>query len=219
MRKLNLLNHRFDLLTVIKELPKVTGRTKWICLCDCGKTTIVATFNLRSGHIRSCGCLKKFNNFKHGHTDSKGNRTTEYITWGNIRKRCHTKSHKDYHLYGGRGIKVCECWYNSFPIFFADVGKRPSFEYSLGRINNNGHYSCGKCKECLANSWPLNVRWETKIEQANNKRNNRYFTIGDEHLTMAQIARRYNIPYQTFVFRLRKWSLMKAINTPVKRRS
>lgn len=69
--KANLINMRFGKLTVIQE----TGRSKkgsvvWECRCDCGQFTLASTDDLRSGHKKSCGCLK---NISHA-IDLKGKR-------------------------------------------------------------------------------------------------------------------------------------------------
>lgn len=55
----NLIGMRFGKLTVESD----SGRDKhknvvWLCLCDCGNTTTVLSGNLRSGAVRSCGCIR-----------------------------------------------------------------------------------------------------------------------------------------------------------------
>jgi hypothetical protein len=74
-----------------------------------------------------------------------------------------------YHHYGGRGIRVCERWRNDRLAFYADMMPKPD-GLTLDRIDNDGHYSCGKCPECRREGWPLNCRWATWKEQAANKR-------------------------------------------------
>jgi|SRR5208282_367021 len=55
-RKIDLVGKRFGLLKVIREKGKRGDHRAWLCLCDCGKTRIVTTGNLRRGRTRSCGC-------------------------------------------------------------------------------------------------------------------------------------------------------------------
>jgi hypothetical protein len=89
--------------------------------------------------------------------------------------RCYDNKTESFHRYGGRGIVVCERWRNSFEAFYEDMGPRPQgggtrrADYSLDRIDNDGHYSCGKCDECIRNCWPANCRWATMYEQLANK--------------------------------------------------
>ena len=52
---IDISGQKFGLLTV-KTYDSNT-RT-WLCKCDCGKETKVTSYNLRSGHTKSCGCLR-----------------------------------------------------------------------------------------------------------------------------------------------------------------
>lgn len=53
-RKQNLVGLKFGRLTVIEE---DNQQGKWKCKCDCGNITYVSASNLKSGAIKSCGCL------------------------------------------------------------------------------------------------------------------------------------------------------------------
>lgn len=72
--------------------------------------------------------------------------------------RCELKSGGQYKDYGGRGITVCARWRHNYLVFLADMGRKPSPELTLERINNNRGY------------YPSNCKWATRIEQRKNSR-------------------------------------------------
>jgi hypothetical protein len=90
-----------------------------------------------------------------------------------MNERCHTESSSEYRNYGGRGIKVCERWRNSFGDFLSDMGE-PGEGMFLDRINNDGNYEKENC------------RWVTKSDQERNKRTNRLITANGK--TMCVVA-------------------------------
>lgn len=135
------------------------------------------------GHKRS---------LKHGHC-SKGNKSKEWKCYKGILSRCNDNNSTGYEHYGGRGI---QCKFNSFEEFLAEIGLAPGKEYSVDRINNNGHYEKG------------NVRWATNKEQARNKRTNVITEdiarqLREAHisvrlpgaLSVKQLAKLYNLDY------------------------
>jgi hypothetical protein len=109
--------------------------------------TEAQTEKLTSGQPRSCGCLAldRITNLRlrHGHTQGYAS-SKVYQCWKNLRKRCDYPSDNHYHLYGARGIAVCERW-RTFENFLADMGDPPTPEHSIERRDNNGDYEPGNC--------------------------------------------------------------------------
>ena len=131
--------------------------------------------------------------------------TSEYRSWINMKSRCFNPNNKYYSDYGGRGIAVCDRWKNSFENFFADMGKKPSSDYSIDRIDNNSDYSAENC------------RWATNAEQQNNKSTNRLITIGCVTLTIAQWSTEMSFGKSVIQDRLTSgWSEFDAVMTPVR---
>src|SRR5690606_36650999 len=73
--------------------------------------------------------------------------TAEYRTWQQMKNRCLNPNFTSYPNYGGRGVKVCDRWLNSFENFLADLGPRPSSKHSLDRFPRcDGDYEPGNCR-------------------------------------------------------------------------
>jgi hypothetical protein len=71
--------------------------------------------------------------------------TVEYAQWSLLKKRCYNKDHSNFHLYGAKGIKVCDRWIDSFPNFLEDMGERPSRKHCIMRRDLDGDYSPENC--------------------------------------------------------------------------
>lgn len=180
-KALDISGQKFGSLTAIERCGTCASRDiKWRFICDCGNEFEANGYYARSGKITTCPeCARERTrtaSVKHGLTNSP-----EFLTWTDIQTRCHNPNSTSYERYGGRGIKVCEKWRNSFQAFLDDMGKRPTCDHSIDRIDNDKGYEPGNC------------RWATRIEQANNKRNNRLVTIGGETKTIAQWAHEHNL--------------------------
>lgn len=171
MRKVE-IGSKFHRLTVLELVP---GRknAKALCVCDCGTQVTPQHGALLNGRAKSCGCLRleilRAIGTKHGM--SKG---PEYQVYLNILERCNNPNAKEYHNYGGRGIKAT---YDSFEQFYLDVGRRPQGAW-IDRIHNDQGYAPGNC------------RWVTPSVNQKNKRVSRFWTInGNEYDSAPDAAR------------------------------
>lgn len=181
----------------------------WKCKCSCGNEKEVLEPTLLNGRSKSCGCYGKQQwkviNKKHGETSDK-KPSVEYRTWTAMLTRCRNINCNNYKDYGARGISVCESW-NKFENFLQDMGRRPSNNHSLNKIDNNGMY----CKE--------NCEWALFPIQAANKRNTRYVTYNGKEIAVCLLAREYNISNQLLSARLKRgWSIHEALHQPTQKR-
>lgn len=139
----------------------------------------------------------------------------EYKRWQGILNRCYSPGDRNYAKYGANAVVVCSRWRDSFVAFHSDLGFPPREGMSIDRIDGNGHYSCGKCDECLANNWPNNVRWATHEEQNQNRGITRWITYEGRTQCLSDWAREAGQSIGAFNSRLLSgWSMKDAINTP-----
>lgn len=211
----DLAGQRFGRLVVLERSgSNKHKRATWKCVCDCGKFRVIEGCSLTSGNTTSCGCYPKEilinRSTRHGLVD-----TPTHNAWSGMRERCSNSNRPDYGHYGGRGIKVCERYLHSFKAFFEDMGEAPK-GMSIDRVDVNGHYSCGRCKECDRNQWQANCRWATQKQQANNRRVNKRHEYNGRNLTLSEWSDLTGLPYGTLSQRLDKlgWSIDKALTTP-----
>lgn len=202
--KIDLTGKVFGRLAVIKESDnRKGGGLCWECLCSCGETALVRSYSLQTGDTTSCGCFHREQTSKASKTHGK---TFErvYKSWTGMRSRCNDPNHNRFRNYGGRGIKVCDSWLNSFEQFYLDMGDQPSGKHSLDRINTDGDY----CKE--------NCRWATSIQQQNNTTRNHHLKLKGVTRTVAEWGRVLGFSPHTIHTRLRAgWSTSEALTTPV----
>ena len=185
-KRIDLTGQRFERLVVIEKLPERTKNfgVLWACECDCGNRVTVETARLRKQTTRSCGCLAREGvsqrNYKHGHC-KRGARAPEYESWKHMISRCTNTSDKRWNNYGGRGIKVCDRWLNSFDAFRDDMGPRPSADLTLERYDVDGDYC------------PENCGWEPQAVQSRNTTRTVRVVLDGEVMCVKDAAERLRV--------------------------
>lgn len=182
--KNDLTNQRFGRLVALNVAFKSKRHyLVWNCRCDCGKDHLVVAGNLKSGQVRSCGCLQKdtVRAMRTTHGDSQ--KGTAYRVWQKMKERCKNPKAKGYADYGGRGIRVCDEWAapDGYAAFIAHIGPRPSLGHTLERKQSDGNYE------------PGNVEWVPRADQNRNKRNTRNVTFNGETKTETEWAKEFGI--------------------------
>lgn len=185
----SMVGEKFGKLTVVEFAGHKNGRVMWRCECECGKTIICNGYNLRSGQ-RSCGCERKGRvySIKHGLRHSR-----LYNIWCDIKKRCYNPNCTGYKNYGGRGIKMCDEWYNSpssFSKWALDNGYAD--DLTIERKDYNGNYE------------PENCTWIPREKQSLNQSRNIVFYNNSERYTLSEIANKHDIEYNILYHQYRK---------------
>lgn len=171
---------------------------KWKCRCACGKVSSVYGSALKYGESKSCGCVKITR-----HYDYKPSLNTEFVTWKGMKGRCYNQNSDAYADYGGRGIVICDRWM-TFENFLADMGKKPSPDLTIERIDNNGNYEPGNCI------------WATRVKQGRNTRRNHVLLFSGEAKPISQWAQERGIAYGTLSSRICRygWPIEQALTIP-----
>lgn len=159
--RIDLSGQRFTRLTVTRFIGQSSdGQAKWECVCDCGTVTSASSGNLRSGRMKSCGCLRRENGVKHAANMTKHGQYKSRLhrIWNSMKNRCQNPNVHNYNHYGDRGIGVCEDWQEFQPFYDWATANGYQPHLTLDRIDNFAGYS------------PTNCRWVTMKEQQNNKR-------------------------------------------------
>lgn len=157
---------KINSLEFIRDLNRLNPSNRLLSewRCDCGNVIEFPTGRIVTGYKKSCGCVGKEISRKAVTTHGmKG--TKEYATWTGIKNRCRNKNNKDFDRYGGRGIDICDEWFSSFESFFGHVGKAPTKSHQIDRVKNDVGYV------------PGNIRWATSLQQSQNRRNSKRWTV------------------------------------------
>lgn len=196
------MGHTYGRLTVTEAAESIKGKGAWLCVCTCGNHKVVTGDSLRTGKIKSCGCLQAEHR-NAGRPTHGMSRTPTYKSWQEMRTRCEDPKAISFPNYGGRGIKVCERWRNSFENFLEDMGPRPAGR-SLDRKRGAEGYS------------PSNCVWSTRTEQNRNKRSNVLVKYKGREQCLSAWCEELKIPYGRTYHRIviKGWPAAIAFEAP-----
>lgn len=191
--RIDLTGRTFGKWTVIAHTETtIMGMTKWHCRCECGREKHEVLYGaLTSGSSKSCGCIRAEQVRRRAldRQNATGFKFSEhrraYVVYQSMKTRCGNGKHPSFKNYGARGIGVCARWLESLQNFVEDMGDPPK-GMELERNDNDGPY----CKE--------NCRWATRVEQAQNRRNNKWFLWKGENRNLTGIARMENVAFGSF---------------------
>lgn len=208
MAKLDInVGDRFERLTIISEVERVNRKRRFICRCDCGSEIIVFLGNIRTGKSKSCGCFSRDLTRTRLMTHNMS-KTRFYKIWIGMIKRIKNPNFKDYEIYGGRGIKICERWIK-FENFFKDMYETyvkhvedfGEVKTTIDRLNSNKDYE------------PENCRWATQAEQRRNRRD----TVKFKGEVAADASKRLGGSESLVKCRLKRgWVIEKAFTMPAR---
>lgn len=197
--KEDLTGLKFGKLTVISFYGVKNKKSYWLCECDCEDKNqkVARSDQLKDGITKSCGCSIKLGT--HGMSN-----TRLFNIWSGIRSRCNNKNSKDYHNYGGRGVKICDEWENDFSNFYNWAIKNGySDDLTIDRKNTNGNYE------------PSNCRWATHKEQSNNLRRNFNIEINGEVKSISEWSQLSGVHRPTIKKRIKEGLSGEELIAPV----
>lgn len=115
-------------------------------------------------------------------------------------QRCSNPKNSHFHMYGGRGILVCERW-KDFSPFRDDVLPTYVEGLTLDRERNDEGYG------------PTNFRWATYTRQARNQRKTILVPWGGTLMPLADLAEEHGIGKMTAYSRyaIKGWSVAQAL--------
>lgn len=203
---IDLTGKKFEKLTVLRrdESVKPGNGVYWICLCECGNECSISSYALNKKIRVDCGKHRSEHHFiKHGDT-KRNNINRLYRIHNNMIQRCDNPQHSDYQWYGGKGIKVCEAWYDyeTFKTWALNNGYNDNL--TIDRIDGDGNYC------------PENCRWATMTIQANNKKSVPKYEYNGEMHSISEWARILGVKRELLRDRINRlgWSVDEAFSTP-----
>lgn len=213
VQKFDFSNYKNKIYNGIKILSLIDFEKRIVkCQCSCGELFEAQLIDITAPkrHIIGCkNCIEhKYSKKSKYVWNIKSTQNRLKGIYNGMLDRCYDTKSKNYRLYGGKGVKVCDEWKSSFDKFKTwALANGYEETLSIDRIDGNGNYE------------PSNCRWATMKQQQNNRCNNRVFNLNGEKYTLSELSTIYNINYQTLRSRLSKgMDILTSLNTPVRKR-
>lgn len=200
MRSIDITGQIFGRLEAVSYSHKEGRHRYWLCHCTCGRKMHSTAYLLRSGSVRSCGCLASELTSKRSKTHGLSH-TRLHNTWLHMRRRCRSPLVKEYEHYGARGITICDEW-DDFEVFRDWAISNGYAEHlTIERIDVNGDYR------------PSNCTWIEKKKQSLNTRKVAKAPDGEPWI---EKARSIGVTTSAYYRRLQRgWPHEKAATTPM----
>ena len=188
---IDLIGRQFGRTVVVARFANTsTGRTRWMCNCNCGKAHITSGDNLRSGRTQSCGCLH-IELVGDQHRTHGMSSTSTYRSWSGLKERCTNPNNLHFKYYGGSGLTYDPKW-ETFEGFLSDMGEAPK-GLSIDRIDNNAGYTKENCQWATARTQSRNRRCVSlSLDDASIM-----LTMRHAKVPQMRIARMFNISVST----------------------
>lgn len=214
-----IIGEKINRLTIIKEVERVTVKTKKgtiqnkrmaLCSCDCGNKIVVNLGKFWMGKAKSCGCISK-EHLRRMAID----RTIKLPFYHNLKSvwhkmiyRCYNPKSNNYSIYGKMGVMVCKEWRNDFMPFYNWAmanGWKPGLEIDKDILGGK-LYGPNTC-----------IVVTTKVN-GYNKSTNIFVSFQGEKISIAELADRFNKPYETVRHRISNKGMTaeEAITKPIK---
>lgn len=176
------IKNRFVVIGKVKDITKKQHTVYYKCLCECGETFYRNKYEIIKHENGACRRCKRVRPEHDGHS-----KTPLYRIYYAIKQRCYTESCREYHNYGGRGIKMCDTWLTDFSSFYRwciSNGYKKGLQ--IDRIDNDGDYE------------PSNCRFVTPLKNSNNTRHCVMITHDNQTHSINEWSRILNINKNTF---------------------